>query len=86
MLTLLSSFNYKTSRFALSLRDLDKNKGWKEVNGFYYDPADADPKPWTVQGVFENETEGQKAKATLEMYYEYHTKSVRDKVCNTPKY
>ncbi len=86
MYTLLSSFDSKALEYSLTLRDLDKNKGWKEVNGFYYDPADANPKPWTVQGVFETETEGQKAKAALEMYYEYHTKSTRVKVCNTPKY
>ena len=86
MLTLLSAYNHKTSRYALTLRDLDKNKGWKEVNGFYFDPADAEPKPFVVQGVFETEKEGQKAKSALEMYYDYHTKSIRDKVCTQPKY
>lgn len=84
--TLLSAFNPKTSRYALTLRDLDKNKGWKEVNGFYFDPSDAEPKPFVVQGVFETEKEGQEAKAALKMYYGYHTKSIREDVCTKRKY
>jgi hypothetical protein len=86
MYTLLSNYNPESNEFALSLRDLDRNQGWKEVGGFYYDPADATPKPFVVQGVYESESEGQKAKSLLEVFYIHFNKATRVNVCTRSKY
>jgi hypothetical protein len=86
MYTLLKSYDPETNEFALSLRDLDKNTGWKIVDGFYRDPVDAMPKPFTVEGCYETETDGRNALAFLKMFYEYHNKAIRVDVCTVSKY